>query len=338
MRLGLKAGILGIALCALQAWAGSAQEHPCPPASPADGLWVEGPNPPQAPNKGFLWTLRKAGHLSFLYGTVHLAQAPWLRPGPLVEDAMRQASRFAVELDISSREVGMRLMQALEPPVDPGPASSGEARLQGELDRLLKAECVDESRLRKASVAMKVAWLIAVAGRRDGLFPDFAIDRMVIEAARRQGRHLTELETPQEQAAVIRNLVRAQLTVPDATIASLQPDPLRADIRTLAFAWARSDLDTFEKKAQAGRESLRPLLSDRNPTLAHRLVEFYESTSCGFAAIGALHMAGPDNVLAHLREAGYEVMQLWPPGPERPKASLHGAAIEPAPPPDLQAH
>ena len=77
-----------------------AQVVACPPTAQAPAPTQVQPGPRQARDRGFLWRLRKDGHVSYLYGTVHVARQDWTIPGPAVMSALRASDVVALELDV----------------------------------------------------------------------------------------------------------------------------------------------------------------------------------------------------------------------------------------------
>lgn len=313
-----KALILGLVLlCGEPTWAASpALEAGCPPGPQGEAWTLARPQPGTgaAQDKGFLWELKKDGASSYLYGTLHFAKREWTAPGPVLEQALGRASRFAVELDITRPDSAWRVHQAVREAVEASPAAGAEtAAFARSLDRYLLDGCIDPAQLASASLPLKFSMMVAISGRREGLFPEFAIDARIAQRARAARKELIELETPAEQAAALVRFVQDSAADDAGAQALIGSGDFQKTLGTMGHAWARSDLAPFEATARANTQRYRPLLSDRNQVLAARIQRFYERVPQGFAAIGTLHMVGPDSVLAHLARAGYEVTRLWPP-------------------------
>ena len=62
-----------------------------------------------AVDHGFLWRIRRDGHDSFLFGTVHVARFEWMFPGPTVLQAMQSADTVALELDLLDPDIVRRM-------------------------------------------------------------------------------------------------------------------------------------------------------------------------------------------------------------------------------------
>src|SRR5207248_10149019 len=89
----------------------SAQPAPaaCPPAAQPPTAEQAQAGLQNARDRGFLWRLRKDGHVSYLYGTVHVARQDWMVPGPTVMAALRASDTLALELDMLDPDIQERL-------------------------------------------------------------------------------------------------------------------------------------------------------------------------------------------------------------------------------------
>jgi hypothetical protein len=75
------ARLCGLGLALLAALGGAPARADCPPAAVAPDTQAIQQGMAQAQNHGFLWTLDRQGHRSWLYGTIHAAQQAWMYPG-----------------------------------------------------------------------------------------------------------------------------------------------------------------------------------------------------------------------------------------------------------------
>ena len=83
-------------------------------------------------------------------------------------------------------------------------------------------------------------------------------------------------------------------------------------------AWEDADLGELDRydqwceclKTPPERKLMKRLLDDRNPVLAQRIDEIHAAGSTLFAAVGAMHMAGPNGIPALLERRGYKVTRL----------------------------
>ena len=66
----------------------------------------------RASEHGLLWRIEKNGHTSWLYGTLHVARADWMLPGPAVRSALQQVDSIALELDLLDKGTRRQFVKA----------------------------------------------------------------------------------------------------------------------------------------------------------------------------------------------------------------------------------
>lgn len=98
-------------------------------------------------------------------------------------------------------------------------------------------------------------------------------------------------------------------------------------MQQLAAAWASGDLAAiadFERwcecaTTEAERAALQSLNDARNPALAAGIAKLHSQGLRVFAAVGALHMTGPQSLPLLLSQAGFAVERLrFVPAPASP--------------------
>ncbi|MEO7008294.1 MAG: TraB/GumN family protein, partial [Caldimonas sp.] len=169
---------LRVVLLALLGFVSGAQAQ-----APADCPPVAQPLTPEqvqtgmsaARDRGFLWRITKAGHSSYLYGTIHAAKLEWMFPGPTVADALRRSDTIALELDMLDPGIQQRLAAALVAPRGFALPAALIARLRHWMD----AECIAPETLDKMAPELQIASLTVLAARRDGLDPAYGADLML---------------------------------------------------------------------------------------------------------------------------------------------------------------
>jgi uncharacterized protein len=114
------------------------------------------------------------------------------------------------------------------------------------------------------------------------------------------------------------------LTVPDRQQAldyvrdaldDLDADRTRPMLNRLAQIWAKGDHDQLAHytdwcgcvRTPAEQLVMKRLLDDRNPALADKIDALHRSGRNVFAAVGSLHMVGPNGLPALLAARGYKV-------------------------------
>lgn len=268
-----------------------------------------------ATDRGFLWRLRRDGHESYLYGTLHFGRLAWVVPGPKLRTALQATDTLAVELDISDPQTLGALAQV--PPLDPPLPEP----LHQRVDELASAACLPDGTLTGQHPILQVTTLAVLAGRWDDLHVEFGQEAVFLGMAHAGGRAVVALETPQEQlAALIPNDAREVRRVIEDSLGQFERDEVRPMLRKTATAWSESDIATLERYEdwcncvgdEPARRYMRTLIQVRNRTMAERFATLHADGHKVFAAVGALHMVGPEGLPSLLRAMGFEVQRLLP--------------------------
>ena len=303
-----------LAAAPFAAWSQAAPTD-CPPqASPMTPEQVEA-GMKAAEDHGFLWRLSRDGRVSYLYGTIHLARLAWVFPGPTVVEAIRDSDTVALELDVLDAEIQRRLALAMSNDARGAPPAL-PPELVERLRRRADAECIPSEALAKMTPELQAASLTVLAARRDGLDPAYSIDLMLSGFAHGAHKTVVSLETPesQMQALAMPDREQAIAFVNDA-LDDLDAGRTRPMLNRLADIWASGDHDQLARytewcecvRTPAEQLVMHRLLDDRNPALADRIDALHRSGRSVFAAVGSLHMVGPNGLPALLAARGYKV-------------------------------
>ncbi|MEO8123512.1 MAG: TraB/GumN family protein [Burkholderiales bacterium] len=267
-----------------------------------------------APDRGFLWRIERDGRTSWLYGTVHVGRAAWLIPGPLVLQAIKASDTIALELDVQDADIQRQLAEGMR--AKPGEAvpKALEARLQAQL----AAQCLPPAAMAQLSPMVQLAALTTLAARADGLDPAFAIDSFLATIARVLGKQVVSLETPEAQLALIRGDPKTADERLDSGLADLEQGKVRPMLLRVASIWDEGRADELARyeawcdcaDTEAERAELKRLLDDRNPPLAERIARLHAGGQRVFAAVGSLHMFGPQGLPQLLAQRGFEVRRI----------------------------
>ncbi|MEP7301929.1 MAG: TraB/GumN family protein [Caldimonas sp.] len=286
----------------------------CPPSAPPLSAERMTAGMASAKDHGFLWRLSKNGRTSYLYGTIHAARDEWMFPGPTIVDAIRESDTLALELDVLDPDVQRRLVTSVVARRnDPLPAE-----LAQRLERQIKAECVDAEAFARFVPEFQIASLSVLAARRDGLDPTNAIDLVLAVLARELGKPISSLETPEVQAQALRMPSRAEtLEVVKSGLDDLEAGRTRPMLNRIAEVWTRGDYAELSRYARwcdcmdtaAERAAMKRLLDERNPSLAGAIDTLHKSGQRVFAAVGSLHMIGPNGLPNLLKKRGFKVEQ-----------------------------
>jgi hypothetical protein len=266
----------------------------------------------EASDHGFLWRLVKNGHTSYLYGTIHAARIEWMFPGPRTVAALGASDVLALELDVLDTDIQARLAAGARA----APEERLATPLQQRIDRRMIAECIDPAPWHAFAPEFQIASLSAMAARRDGLDPAYAIDVVLALIARRVGKPIVSLETPEAQVAALRLPSRAEtIELVESSLDDLDTGRAGPLVARMVRAWTDSDLTELEDygrwceclRNDAERAAMKRLLDDRNPLLAAAIESLHRRGKRVFAGVGSLHMIGPNGLPALLARRGFQV-------------------------------
>ncbi|MDQ2778977.1 MAG: TraB/GumN family protein [Pseudomonadota bacterium] len=300
---------IGVAFTALWLSQGHAATAPrdCPPVVVATPASAARP----ALDRGLLWKITRGGHSSYLYGTLHVGKPSW-KPGPLTAAALASSDRLALEIDPGDPA----LAQALTSTGPPMPLTPGT---EDRLRRAFERACLPRQALAGLDPVLQATTLTVVEARWLGLDAQYAQEQLLLTLARKEGLPLATLETPAEQVAL---LTAADPVTADASVAELltqlEDGSGRRVLQRLSQAWEHGDLaalDDFERWCEcaatvAERADLQRLNDARNPALAAGIEALHDQGLSVFAAVGALHMTGPQSLPRLLAQAGFAVERI----------------------------
>lgn len=271
--------------------------------------------PGGARDRGFLWRLSKGGHDSWLYGTMHVARPDWVIPGPAVAAALRESERIALELDVTDADIARRLGAAQAPGGGEPLPQALEQRLQGQA----RAACIPDAISQSLSPVLLALNLAVTAGRADGLDPAYGIDAFIALLGHQLGKQVVSLETPEMQLEMLTGgTPEERVEMIDRTLADLEKGQTRRMLKRIADVWSGSRLDELERyaswcdcmKTADDRRDMKRMLDERNPAMAEQVAAWHDGGERVFAAVGSLHMIGPQGLPALLKARGYRVERI----------------------------
>lgn len=304
---------LALALCASRV-AAQAPTAPCPPQAQA-------PTPQQlqaaaasARDRGMLWRITRNGRSAYLYGSVHVGKLDWAFPGPQLRSALSASDTVALEIDVGDPQMATRMMS---PANAVAPLLS--AALRERLVRQIDAACVPRDLLAALHPVLQAATLSVLAARWQGLDPGYAQEMVLSGVARASKLRVVSLESPESQmAALIPREAAAAERMVAQMLEQLEQGQVQRAIGRLAAAWERGDLAEladYERWCDCiatddDRAQMRRLNDDRNPPLADAIEALHREGRKVFAAVGALHMTGPQALPALMAQRGFAVERV----------------------------
>ena len=322
MRRWLRSAALALA----GAWWALAATAQTPPAGPGCPPLPQAPTTEQveaarkaARDRGLLWKITRDGASSHLYGTVHVGKLEWSLPGPKLGAALGASTTIALEIDPTDPTLAGRMSA----PAASAPALSAE--LQQRLSRRLDAACLTpplREYMERQHPMLRAVTLGLLEARWEGLDVSYGQEILLAGFGRSTQRRIVSLETPESQLALMLPATAGEL---EGAIASLldqlDDGAVRRSVVRLGAAWERSDVGMFEDyerwcecvRNDDDRALMRRLLHDRNGPMAERIDALHREGKGGlFAAVGTLHMVGPQGLPALLRARGFTVERIAP--------------------------
>jgi uncharacterized protein YbaP (TraB family) len=268
-----------------------------------------------ARDHGFLWRITKDGHDSWLFGTLHVGKFDWAFPGPRVLAALKRSDTIALEIDELDPQMQARMTRTMAAQTrTPLPAA-----MQLRLDKVAQAECVPPEALAALAPEMQIAALTTLIGRRDGLDPGYGADLYLAGWGHGSKRSVVSLETPELQLKLLQADTPAEtIEFVDTSLADMEDGKARPTLLHVAQVWADGNwaaLSAYESwcdclKTASDRADMARMLDERNPGMADGIAALHASGQKVFAAVGSLHMIGPQGLPALMAQRGYRVEQI----------------------------
>jgi uncharacterized protein YbaP (TraB family) len=263
--------------------------------------------------QALLWQVESPqGGVSHLFGTIHSEDERVLALAPPVEQAFKRADTLVLEMKLSP-EVQLQMAQAI---MLPPSEQLAELLPVGLHRRSLVAmaergypEAVTE-RLRPWAIILT----LSMPPPKSGQF----LDRQLHDRALASGKRVEGLESVDEQLSIFSGLsVADQQALLRQTLEDYRKLPELMEAMTRA--WLARDMQQLvalsEKSMQglpAGVEARfgRSLVEERNHRMAERSLSYLEQGGA-FIAVGALHLAGDEGLVALLRGRGMKVTPVY---------------------------
>lgn len=282
------------------AWAAAS----CPPPLPALSATAA------ATDRGLLWRVTRDGHASWLFGTLHVGKPDWRRLGPQLTAALKASDVLALEVDPSDPALAAAL-------ADTGPPPRLPQALQQRLARAFERACLAVESLSALHPVLQLTTLTVLEARWLGLAPAYAQEQLLLTQGR--SRRVIALETAaQQKSALVPDDPAEVLASLDQGLTQLENLSSRRVLARMAQAWEQGDLAllaNYEDWCECAgsdedRKAMRRLNDERNPALADGIEAQHRRGRRVFAAVGALHMTGPQALPALLAQRGFKVERI----------------------------
>lgn len=264
-----------------------------------------------------VWKVSKNGNDIYLGGTFHmLAQTDY--PLPKAFDiAYKESSTLLFETDIEalqSPKYQLQLMNAMTlrdgSTIKDHLSPKTFAKLQAFFEER-KIPAATFNYLTPTGVALTIA---VMEYQRLGMNPESGVDQHYSNKAKKDGKELGQLNTPEEQISFISNLGKGQedemilQTLTDIGLLSTMLGELKTAWRTGDIALLNQDyLAPIQKEFP---DAYKELFVDRNNSWLPKILEMLKDEDTEFVLVGAVHMAGKEGLIEQLIKSGCKVEQL----------------------------
>jgi uncharacterized protein YbaP (TraB family) len=256
-----------------------------------------------------LWKIsRNGGKPSYLLGTIHSDDTRVTRLKPKVARTLDASDRFVMEMTLDAAAM-MQFGAAMV--IEHG------QDLETLLGRALFRKVIDATEalgLPEMAVRRLKPWAVMSMLSMPKSNGGMILDMVLHQRAASQGKPVSGLETADEQLAVFDGLpIQDQITLLKTTIGQLPHLP--GLFEQLIQSYAADDLgritqlgrDAIPQTAgDTARRFMQRLNDDRNHRMVGRILPYLERGN-SFIAVGSLHLAGPNGLLALLAQKGYAV-------------------------------
>ncbi|MCP3735995.1 TraB/GumN family protein [Sphingomonas sp. RP10(2022)] len=262
-----------------------------------------------------LWVVKDADATVYLFGTIHV-----LKPGlTWFDEAVKTAFDRSDEVKLEIVMPDPATMQGLvmttgvapagTPPLTQRlPEGKRAAFAKAVTDLGLPANALDRFKPWLAATQLSVAPLSKL-----GYDSANGPEEVIATAAKRAGKPLTGLETPEQQLGFFGSLSdKAQLDFLESTVEELPK--LDSQMASMVEDWAKGDPDALAREMndelKSSPEVAKVLLVDRNARWATWIRQRMAKPGTVFVAVGAGHLAGPDSVQAQLAKLGVKAERV----------------------------
>ncbi|SFN52896.1 hypothetical protein SAMN05660284_01689 [Formivibrio citricus] len=280
---------------------------------------------PAETQTGLLWKIERPGLVpSWLFGTIHLSDPEVARLPQEASQALADAQTVITEIKLDDGSEMLAVVKEMQAPNKPLPTLLGErdfARLAAALARHGYPEPF------VAGLQPWAAWMLLAlpAPQENAVLP---LDMQIASLAKQKKLANRGLETAEEQLALFKHidpnqlqrLIRFQLDHPQEEsrlFGELIAAYRRGDLSALLALSLSTDDSVPEEDRAWARSWMREMNEVRNQRMAQRLQPILANGGA-FVAVGALHLPGPEGLIALLRTQGYRITPTHRPATTTP--------------------
>lgn len=269
--------------------------------------------------KSILYKVSSPSSTVYILGSIHLAKPALYPLDKAIEQAYAESDVLVVELDPES-PASVKTMENAMANLGMYPAGrSLKTELSKQTYMQLK-RYMGRSGLSLQSMERLRPWVVTLQlsimeMMRLGYSAELGIDRHFLAKAKKERKAVVELESAQEQMALLSREEKAyQENLLRYTLESMsEMEPM---LNTLFLSWKNGDAKAIEKmfllsmQEDSGMEDVyAALITTRNYKMTDKIVGYLTTGKDYFVVVGAGHVVGKEGIVDLLEKRGYEVVQ-----------------------------
>jgi uncharacterized protein len=272
-----------------------------------------------ATRRGLLYEIKSAAGTVYLFGTLHVGKPEFYPLNVRTNEALAASSVLYLEVNLSEAGLAQNATDLATYPEGSSLDRALSPSLMSKVDTALQRYQMP----REAAVRMK-PWmlgqtLLLMEAARRGYDPALASEIHLLGLAAAQHKEVRGLETLAQQFAIFDQMPEAaQQRFLEDIVDEIGGPRMARSLDALVTAWSRGDGGALESELARERAEATPyerdvlprLIDDRNRSMADAIAELARDRNTAFVAVGALHLVGPDGVVALLRARGLTVRAL----------------------------
>lgn len=269
--------------------------------------------------KSLLYKVTSASSTVYILGSIHLARPELYPLKNDIEEAYKKSDVLVVELDAESQASALYMQNAMERlgsyPKDKTLRTELSAKTYNALKHYTDKAGLPLKAMEKMRPWTVMLQLTATEMHRLGYSPELGIDKHFLDRAKQERKHISALETIEEQMALLSRDDKAyQEKLLRYTLSSIsKTEPM---LQRLSASWKNGDAKAMEKMfllSLQDDESLKEIYDDlitkRNYKMTRKIESFLKSDRDYFVVVGAGHVIGKDGIVDLLEKRGYKVVQ-----------------------------
>lgn len=269
-----------------------------------------------------LWKVSDENSSVWLFGSIHFADSSFYPLPSEIENAFRNSTALAVEMDISDSETQEKTAEEF---LKEGMFTDGRTlkdvlpdSLWKTLDSISTTLGMKTENFLPMRPWMAATLIASAAIASTGIQQDLGIDMVMLDSAYAQGKEIIALETPEEQ---VESLSKSEGSEETDGIAYLEStfreySKLNQMIKEVISAWKRADVVSLQKSLSADQnmnESEKRLnermFNQRNKKMKKEILNFLENDKQVFVVVGVGHLILENNLLEMLSENGLKIQR-----------------------------